>query len=244
MPTINDGDCMVSLAAETGCRDYQTLWKANEALKKDCPNPNMLLSGKEYTPAIATKVENKAHGKRWTYVVPKRKPASLKLILLGADGKPLPGAKWEMTDPVKASGETGGSGKIEIPDFPPAAKTATLQITPPTPAKTDPSPQQSGGSSAAYPPPVKPGEFMHAGRASGDSAIIEWSLKIGSLPPAAHELGVLARLHNLGAACDPDRKESLIRTVKAYQRTFLNQTAPSGTYQDIQSDLEKRHDRP
>ena len=243
MPDIKDGDCIVSLAAETGCRDYQTLWKANEALKKDCPNPNMLLPGKEYTPPVVAKVEKKANGKRWTFVVPKLKPVSLKLILLGADGKPLSGATWEMTDPVSASGDTAG-GKIEIPNFPPAAKSATLRIILPTPEKKDQPKQQSAPSSATYPPPIKPAEFVHPSITSPESFTIEWSLKIGSLPPAAHELGVLARLGNLGAACDPDKKEPLVRTVKAYQRAFLNQKTPSGTYQDIQSDLEKRHDRP
>jgi hypothetical protein len=234
---------MVSLAAETGCRDYQTLWKANEALKEDCPNPNMLLSGLDFKLAPSTKVESKANGKRWTFVVPKPQPVSLKLIVLGADSKPLDGAKWEITGPVKDNGETAG-GKIEIQNFPPTAKNATLRVTPPPPPQTNPSNASPSSGSDAYPPPIKPSEFVHPGPGQAGVQIIEWSLNIGSLAPAASKPGVLARLHNLGAPCESGNEKPLARTVKAYQRAFLNKPSPSSFFQDIQSDLETRHDKP
>ena len=240
MPTIDDGDCMVSLAAETGCRDYQTLWKANEALKKDCPNPNMLLPGLEYKLAPSTKVESKVNGKRWTFVVPARQPVSLKIVILGADGKPLGGATWEMTDPVKRNGE---GSTIEIPDFPPTAKSATLRVTPPQPPQSNPSSASGGSGSDTYPPPIKPSDFVHT--PPGQAAkTIEWQLMIGYLTPASTKPGVLARLHNLGAPCESGNEKPLARTVKAYQRAFLNKTTPTSFFQDIQADLETRHDKP
>jgi hypothetical protein len=120
-------------------------------------------------------------------------------------------------------------------------------VTPKPPASSSTTTPSSTSSSGAppYPAPIKPDDFKDVVRAADPSdAFVEWELKIGSLPSHKDNSGVLARLHNLGAGCDAgDGGGRTEASVKAYQRAFLNQTAPSGTPADIQDKIRDHHDK-
>ncbi len=245
MADVKDGDCIVSIAEALGFRDYKALWAANDTLKAKRPNPNMLVVGDAVVEPPKAKKETKANGQRWTYVVKAKKPASLRIVLLGYDNKPLADAAWELTAPVAKSGTTPATGLIEIPDFPPAEKAAALKVTPKKPPAPVIPPAAAAVDPPPYPAPVKAADFKDKVRAADPADdFVEWTLKVGSLPSFNDDTGVLARLFNLGAACEPgDDGKKTERTVKAYQKAFMNQDAGSGLPKDIQTDLRDRHDK-
>ncbi|MBI2686060.1 MAG: hypothetical protein HYX27_07070 [Acidobacteria bacterium] len=247
MATVIDGDCILSIAKALGIRDYQTLWDANGTLKATRPNPNMLVEGDTVVEPPKTKKEVRKTGKRWTFVVPDEQKASLHIVLLGADAKPLAEAVWALSEPLTANGTTGADGAIKVDNLPVDKKKGVLKVTPKaaasTPATTTTTTSTSGPP--PYPAPIKAADFKDPVRAADPSdAFVEWELKIGSLPSHKHESGVLARLHNLGAGCDAgDNGARTAISVKAYQRAFLNQSAPSGAPADIQDSIRDRHDK-
>jgi hypothetical protein len=247
--TVADGDCILTIARTLGIRDYRTLWEANSTLKTSRPNPNMLVVGDnvEEPPKKEKKKEICKTGKRWTFVISDSHPASLQIVLLGPDFQPLDGASWQLSaaSQVLGSGVAAG-GIINIKPLPLDTKSAVLKVTPKAAAPSSPpsAPSASPGT-PAYPAPIKTEEFKDPVPASQPSdAFVEWELKIGSLPSHNHPSGVLARLHNLGAACDAGDSGAFTESsVKAYQRAFLNQSAPSGAPADIQDSVRDLHDK-
>ena len=243
MATVNDGDCILSIAKTLGIRDYKTLWAANTALQTACPNPNMLVAGETVVEPPKTKVEVKATAKRWTFVIADTQPASLQIVLLGADSKPMAGAVWALSEPVVKNGTTEGDGLIKIEGLPVDAKKGVLKVTPKTEAPVTGSPSTASTSSPPpYPAAIVATDFKDPVRAGDPSdAFVEWELKIGSLPSHKHETGVWARLDNLGASCAGGTRGAA--SVKAYQRAFMNQKTGSGAPADIQENLRARHDQ-
>lgn len=243
MPTAGDGDCILSIAKALGIRNYKTLWDANATLKSSRPNPNMLVVGDTVEEPPKVKVEVKATGNRWTFVIADTHPASLQIVLLDAALKPLEGAAWVLSEPVSKSGTTLADGVVRIDGLPLDAKKGVLKVTPKAPAPVTPSTTTAPSSSGPppYPASIKPVEFVDALRAADPSdAFIEWELKIGGLPAHNHATGVWARLDNLGA-CDSGNRGPA--SVKAYQLAFLGQKTGSGRPADIQDDLRDRHDK-
>jgi hypothetical protein len=245
MATAEDGDCIVSIAAKLGIRDYRTLWDANGTLKATRPNPNQLAVGDVVVEPPKTKTESKAVGERWTYVVKPKTTVALRIIALGADEKPLEGAAWELTAPVAKSGTTLADGLIEIAAFPAEEKAAELKVTPKAAVLPIVPPVTPPTGTPPYPPAIDPPQFKDKIRAADPSdAFVEWTLQVGSLPSFNDATGVLGRLSNLGAACAPgDDGKKTERTVKSYQKAFLNEPSGSGLPADIQTDLRDRHDK-
>jgi hypothetical protein len=96
-----------------------------------------------------------------------------------------------------------------------------------------------------YPRPIKASEFTDdppvAPKAADD--VMNFTLKIGSLPTFNDDHGTRARLHNLGHPCLVDSDAvTTTKSVKAYQRGRLNQKTPSGVTADIQNDARDKHD--
>jgi len=247
MATVEDGDCIASIAEKLGIRDYATLWDANGPLKSKRPNPNQLVVGDSVTEPPKTKKETKADGNRWTYVIKAKQPVSLRVVALGADEKPLNEADWELSKPIAKSGKTGTDGLIEIKEFPAKEKEAVLKVTPKkaAPPSTPPPSTPPTATPPPYPAAIVPADFKDKMRAAAaEDDFVEWTLKVGSVPSFDDATGVLARLFNLGAVCQPgDDGKRTERTVKSYQKAFLTQNDGSGTPADIQTDLRDRHDK-
>lgn len=242
MATVGDGDCILSIAKALGVRDYKTLWDANGTLKAKRPNPNMLVAGDTVEEPPKTKKDVKKSGKKWEFTVTASKPASLRLVLLGPDAKPLAEAAWALSEPVVKNGTTGPTGEIKVDDLPVDAKKGVLKVTPKAAAPSTSSTSTVASSGPPpYPPPIKSAEFTDAMRAAEpEDAFVEWELLIGSLPSHNDTSGVIARLDNLGAGNAGTRTA---RSVKAFQRSFLDQKNGSGTPSDIQDSLKEKHDK-
>jgi hypothetical protein len=248
--TVGAGDCALSMADEWGFRDYLSVWNRakNKDLKSHRPNANQLLEGDVLNaPDQKDKVVKKATDQVWTFVVKKKKPVKLRLLLADKDGTPLSGKEWELLEPTASSGTTGADGLIELPDFHPQEKSARLKVKlsdPPPPL--DPLPPEPPVVPTPYPPAVVAAEFTDKDPAKSSSAhFAEWEFKVGSLPSFNTSEGVLARLHNLGFGCDVgDTDDRSKRAVKAYQRFFQKNKNGSGVAKDIESDIRDRHDKP
>lgn len=261
MPTVGDGDCVVSIADQLGLSDYHSLWDdgGNSGLKRKRPNPNQLVNGDEVkAPTAKTKTVSKAVDATWTFVVKTKKPPKLRLVIIDKDDKPLAGKGWRLMvgkalgipAPKTAEGKIKTDGLIEMADIDPQEKYGKLQVTwleVKKPPKKKAVPAAPKFKKPTYPRPIVTGEFKDADPAAppADNRIMEWTLKIGSLPAFDHISGVQARLNNLGFRCDPDAQAARSESdIKAYQRTRLKSKTPSGVAADIQKGLRDRHDNP
>jgi len=243
---------MVSLADKLGMQDYHTLYDdaVNSTLKGKRPNPNQLWIGDEWTdPPSKGKVFPKAVDKTWKFAVKPKKLPKLRIILVDAENKPLAGKDWKMTAPKAASGTTKKDGLIEITGLPPQEKTGSIEVTwqktkPAKPAKAAKDPEIK---KPTYPRPIKTSEFTEDAPPAPSAAddVVEFTMKIGSLPTYNDDSGTRARMHNLGFGCGRGSdSESTKKCVAAYQRNILKQNSPSGKAKDIRDDVRDRHDNP
>jgi hypothetical protein len=250
MPTTvraKAGDCIASLAAEHGFRDYLTVWNANAALQGNRQNPNMLVVNDAVDLPDRKKRVKKNPQQTWTFEIKKKQPVKLRVVLLGPDGNPLKDAKWELTwkdgaDDKQKKGKTKANGLIRIKNFSPTATEAKLKVVPKKPDPPPPVVAAPLQSPPPYPAPIKPEQFKDKVRKR--TVVVKWTLAVGSLAPPDTLDGVQARLHNLGAKLqigDDDTKTTPV--VKAYQKAFLNDANGSGLHADIQADLKDRHDK-
>ena len=250
-PAADDGDCLISIADHLGFRSYHSIWDQaqNNALKKDRPNPDMLVTGDVLNaPDQKSQVVKKPLDQTWTFVVKNRKPFKLSLVLIDKDDKPLSGKAWELKTPVLQKDTTGGGGLVEITGLKPGDRAATLEVvmeaarTPPN--KTPPAAPAAGPP--PYPPVIAAEGFKDKMPNPDYSAqVVQWKLAMGGMPSFNVKTGVLARLHNLGFGCDVDADdETATRAVKAYQNLYLNDKNGSGVPADIQADIRDRHDKP
>jgi hypothetical protein len=250
MPVVKDGDCMVSLADSLGMHDYHTLYDdgVNAALKGTRPNPDQLAVGDDVKlPPTKGKVHSKAVDQTWTFVIKAKKPTKLRIVIVDSKDESLAGKPWSYSAPKALSGKTKNDGLIEIADFPPQETAAAFELTwretkPPKPPKPE---EDKKFKTPTYPRPIKASEFKDDAPKAPDAADdkIEFTLKIGSLPDFDSDKGVLARLHNLGHACEPDSDATVtIKAVKAFQRARLGQKTPSGAAADIRASARDKHD--
>ncbi|MBS1824842.1 MAG: hypothetical protein JST93_05950 [Acidobacteria bacterium] len=252
MPTVTEGDCMVSLADKLGMQDYHTLYDdaVNAELKKTRPNPNQLAVGDEVQePKDKGKAFDKAVDKTHVFVVKAKKLPKLRIVLVDSDDKPLAGKAWKLTAPKAASGTTKKDGLIEVTDFPPQDKAGTLevtwQVTKAKPAAA--APAEPAITKPVYPRPIKASEFTEdaipAPTAAND--VMQYTLKIGSLGPIDLDSGVRARLHNLGYNVAPYSDATPTKkAVEAFQRGRLGQKTPSGVIADVRGKVRDKHDKP
>ena len=252
MPTVTEGDCMVSLADKLGMQDYHTLYDdaVNAALKKARPNPNQLAVGDEVEePKDKGKAHDKVVDKTHVFVVKAKKLPKLRIVLVDSDDKPLAGKAWKMTAPKAVSGTTKKDGLIEVTDFPPQDKAGTLEVTwqetkakPAAVAAAEPA-----ITKPVYPRPIKASEFTDDAVAGPTAAndVVQFTLRIGSLGPAELDSGVRARLHNLGYNVFPYSDAAATKkAVEAFQRGWLGQKTPSGVIGDVRGKAESKHDKP
>lgn len=248
MPTVNEGDCFVSLAAEAGIRDYKLLVDhgPNSGVKQNRPNPNMLVKGDVVeVPDGKTKKETKAVDKTWTFEVKALKPPKLLIILLDKDDKPLGKVKWKLVGSQTVEGKTKKDGKIEIEQIPPTEKTATLHVTLPAGKDEDDDDEFGPTGDDAYPPEIDPDHFPDEWPEQPDRTEVEWTLSIGGLPSHNDKSGVQARLRNLGFGCKVGADDKTTeRAVKAYQLVHKKEQTGSGKWADIQDDIKDRHEKP
>jgi len=250
MPTVKDGDCMVSLADSLGMQEYHTLYDdgVNAALKHNRPNPNQLLIGDTVNdPPAKGKVHPKPVDKTHVFVLKAKTPPKLRIVLVDAEGKPLAGKAWKLTAPKAGNGKTKKDGLIEITDFPFQDKAGALEVTwQQTKAKKAAAPPKDPViKKPTYPRPIKTSEFTDTAPAAPTAAddTIYFTLKIGSLPTFNDDSGVRGRLHNLGSPCLVDSDAGVTsKAVKAYQRGRLKQKAPTGAPADIRNDIRDKHD--
>jgi hypothetical protein len=249
MPTVKDGDCMVSLADSLGMHDYHTLYDAgvNGGLKGTRPNPNQLLIGDVVNEPPKAKVHSKGVDQTWTFSIKVKKLPKLRLVLVDGEDKPLAGKTWTLTAPKALTGTTKKDGLIEVPDLPAQATAGILAVTWQTTKAKKPAaaPKDPKIKTPTYPRPIKANEFTDDAPTAPTAAddVMQFTLNIGSLPPFSDDSGLRARLHNLGAACVPTSDATAtIRAVKAFQRGRLNQKAPSGVAADIRARARDTHD--
>jgi hypothetical protein len=252
MPAVKDGDCMVSLADSLGMQDYHTLYDdgVNSALKAKRPNPNQLNIGDDVKdPPGKGKVYKKAVDQTWTFVVKPKKPPKLRMVIVDSDGQPQAGKDWKLTAPKALNGKTKKDGLIEIPDFDPQEKNGTLEVKwQKTKAKKAAKPpKEKEIKTPTYPRPIKSDEFKDDQPAAPTAAddVIQFTLKIGSMPPFNEDAGTRARLHNLGFPCTRSSgADTTKKSVQAFQRSRLKQKTPSGVVADIRNDARDKHDNP
>ena len=243
---------MVSLADSLGMQDYHTLYDdgSNSALKGTRQNPNQLKVGDTVNvPAAKGKVYKKPADQSWTFVVKPKKPPKLRIVIVDGEGQPQSGKAWNLTAPSTQKGTTKADGLIEISDLDPQAKNGSLDLTwqktkAKKPAKP---PKEKEIKTPTYPRPIKASEFNDTQPTAPTAAddVMQFTLKIGSMPPFSEDTGTLSRLHNLGFPCQPDSDATASKkSVQAFQRVRLKQKTPSGALADIRNDARDKHDNP
>ena len=242
---------MVSLADSLGMHDYHTLYDdgVNAGLKgRRRPNPNQLVVGDNVQePPTKGKTHSKAVDQTWTFVIKPKKLPKLRIVLVDGEDKPLEGKAWTLTSPKALSGKTKKDGLIEVKNLPPQDKAGALEVTwqktkPPKAAKPAKDPEFK---KPTYPRPIKVDEFTDDPPTAPTAAddVINYTLKIGSMPSINVDNGVRARLHNLRYRCEPDSDATATtQSVKAFQRGRLKQKTPSGALADIKASALSKHD--
>ena len=249
MPNVAEGDCIVSIADRLGFRDYHAVWDdgANAELKRNRPNPNALVQGDDVkAPDAKVKVEKKAVDATWTFVLKKKKPVKVRIVLFDRDNQPVKDKEWRIAGSQAAKGKTKADGLVELEGIPPQDTAATLTVkwvkktSPASPPK-----KPSKRPPAAYPPTIVPSDFLDEAPDEREDAEIEWTLKVGSLPSFNVKTGTLARLGNLGFNVDVDSADPFVaRAVIAYQRFHKNEKNGTGLVADVEVHVRDRHDNP
>jgi hypothetical protein len=240
---VTKGACIQSLAKLLKFRNYHSIYDfaGNSKLKTDRPNANALLLGDvvKYPDAKGRKATC-AVGRKWTLVVKRGVPASLRIVLLDKDDKPISGRAWEMKGGLTGTGTTKADGLIEIKTGDViGATSATLIVKAPKPAppKAAAPAKPPATPPVVYPPKVKPPEFTDKNPDPKAPWEIEWTLEIGALASFNTVTGVTGRLQNFGYGC-----KELMAAVKRYQKKYKQ--AETGDPESIEADLMKRHDSP
>jgi hypothetical protein len=210
--TVNDGDCMSSLAARYGFGSYKTIYddKANDALRKNRPSPNLLAAGDVVS--VPDKKDKQADAKtaettKFTVKLPK---AELRLHLRGLTGEKLAKAKCKISVMHPSQAFTKESvaddqGLLVLP-IPADAINATLEIELPEPPK----PAAPPADGLVLPKETFTMKVEAAAPASKHEVTkkLVWNLALGTLWPIgssadapnakAHITGAQRRLANLG----------------------------------------------
>lgn len=114
--TVEQGEYLASIAKDYGFSDWHTIYDhpENADLKKNRPNPNILLPGDElYIPDKDPKQESCPTEKKHKFQVRVPK-VTLKIVLKDWEGKPIKNEQYVLTVGwLKLQGSTDGSGKLE-----------------------------------------------------------------------------------------------------------------------------------
>lgn len=189
--TVDDGDCMSSIAYEHGFY-WKTLWSLSEnaALKAKRKNPNVLMPGDiVHIPDLTVRKEPGATEMTHKFIL-KGVPEIFRMKLLDAYHKPRANLDYVITiEGNSRRGKTDANGGIKE-DIPPGAKTGQLVVAAP-------------GS--------KPGKPK--------KQVI--TLQLGSLNPISEVSGLKARLANLGfylGPIDDNLDDDTKRAIRSFQR--------------------------
>jgi Putative peptidoglycan binding domain/LysM domain len=234
--TVQQGDCMSSIAFENGFL-WKTLWSLpeNAALKAKRKNPNVLMPGDVvYIPDLRVKQEPRPTDARHQFVK-RGVPEKLHVRLLDYNHEPRPNVDYIIViDGVLRKGKTDGSGRITEPIAPNAKKAKLTYPAPqavdgtdkPIPAKlTYPAPQHVAGT--GKPIPAKPKNQV-------------MTLQLGHLNPISVVSGLKARLANLGFYKGPidenldDKTKAAISAFQAKQGIPVTGDADDATQQQMQ----------
>jgi hypothetical protein len=215
--TVQQGDCMSSIAYENGFL-WKTLWNLpeNAALKAKRKNPNVLLAGDiVYIPDLRVKQEPRPTDAQHQFVK-LGVPEKLNMKLLDKNHKPRPNVDYILVvDGVLRKGKTDGSGRITEP-IPPNAKKGKLTFA--APPDVD---------ATGKPIPSKPKNQV-------------MTLQLGHLNPISEVSGLKARLANLGFYNGPidenldDIAKAAIGAFQARQGIRVTSAADAATQQQLQ----------
>jgi putative peptidoglycan binding protein len=127
--TVNQGDCMLSIAEEYGV-NWKKLWDhpQNAELKKLRKNPNLLLPGDVvHIPERESRYESKSTNQRHKFVK-KTARAKVRLRLVDVKGQPRRSLRYSANvDGSLINGSTDGDGYITLP-APPTAREVKLSV--------------------------------------------------------------------------------------------------------------------
>lgn len=174
----------------------------------------------------------------------------LRIILIDKNEKPLQEKKWNLNLPIEESSVTEDNGLIEVDNFSTRYKSGKLLVTMQENQNEKSPPVTSSVTTfdpSRYPPIIIADEFEDTSPEPSlhDHDVIEWELKIGTLPPCNESSGVEARLHNLAFACSVGTDGAKTKqAVKAYQLFYHEQEDGSGIAGHIQDDIKTKHDDP
>jgi hypothetical protein len=172
---VKQGDCMASIAIETGFF-WQTLWDRpeNSALKQLRQNPNVLLEGDDvFIPDLTPKQESRASDSQYKFVR-KGVPEKLRITLKDAQNKPRANLPYTLVvDGKPQKGTTNSQGEL-VESIPPGAKSGKLIIV---------APAQPPACQTAK----KPGKLRRE----------ITNLNLGHLDPVSEVSGIKARLANM-----------------------------------------------
>lgn len=116
--TIQDGECLSSLAARYGFRHWQTIYDApeNAELRKSRPNPNLLAPGDVVAiPEHEERAEEAATTLRHEFRL-RKADARVRILMADPNGTPRSGLEYKLVIAGdEHTGKTDGSGFIDEP---------------------------------------------------------------------------------------------------------------------------------
>ncbi|QRK13127.1 carboxypeptidase regulatory-like domain-containing protein [Archangium violaceum] len=167
--------------------------------------------------------------------------ARLRIVLVGRDGKALANVAWKVTSPLQKSGMTGGDGLIELEDFPYSANRAELEVKLTTPPRAiAPVLAAVVPPEPPYPPPLEADDWKDTDKPVAAEVLVKWALEVKRLEVLDEGDAVTLRLENLGFPAADEQLKT--RSVRAYQKLYLNDEDGSGNAVDIKDDIKTRHD--
>ncbi len=114
--TVEQGECFASIAEKFGFPDYRKIYDnpENSELKKNRPNPNLLLPGDVvFIPDMEEQDYSRPTEKKHSFKL-HRQPTMVRIVIADEKGKPYSGNKYKLTIGYKTyEGTTGSDGLIE-----------------------------------------------------------------------------------------------------------------------------------
>lgn len=112
--TVEQGECLSSIAKRFGFGDFRTIWSRpeNAKLRLLRPDPDLLLPGdRVFVPEKTSRVEVVESGKEHVFVL-RRSSVFLELVLR-TDGEPLANKRYSLTLGIQErTGTTDGEGRL------------------------------------------------------------------------------------------------------------------------------------
>lgn len=113
--TVQQGECLSSIAKRFGFADYRSIWDRpeNTKLRALRVDPNILLPGDQvFVPDKASRVEPVATGKEHVFVL--RRPKVFLELTLQLDGEPLANKSYSLSVGAhRQKGTTDGQGRLK-----------------------------------------------------------------------------------------------------------------------------------